>query len=154
MLTYQPQIFTASGRIGRLRYLAYSLLSMVILMGLMGIASLFADSGLILITVPYIVFLVFTLVLGKRRLNDMDYSGWFILLNLIPLVNILVALWLVFGKGTSGSNRFGSAPNANPLSVKIFGLVGPFIFVIGILAAIALPAYQDYVERAKAASIR
>jgi Tfp pilus assembly protein PilE len=31
--------------------------------------------------------------------------------------------------------------------------VMPVIFVIGIVAAIALPAYSDYVKRAKAAQV-
>jgi Tfp pilus assembly major pilin PilA len=35
--------------------------------------------------------------------------------------------------------------------VKILGTVLPLIFVIGIVAAIALPAYQGYVKRAQAA---
>ena len=34
--------------------------------------------------------------------------------------------------------------------VLIGAWIVPFIFILGIAAAVALPAYQDYVNRAKA----
>jgi uncharacterized membrane protein YhaH (DUF805 family) len=40
-----------------------------------------------------------------RRLHDTDHSGWFQLLNMIPLGNFYV-LYLTIKQGTEGSNRF------------------------------------------------
>jgi Tfp pilus assembly major pilin PilA len=37
--------------------------------------------------------------------------------------------------------------------VKIGGLALPAIMIAGIIAAIALPAYQGYMQRAKAAQV-
>jgi uncharacterized membrane protein YhaH (DUF805 family) len=43
-----------------------------------------------------------------KRLHDMDRSGWYSLINLIPVVGTLIILiWLGFFKGTEGENRFG-----------------------------------------------
>ena len=55
-----------------------------------------------------------------------------------------------FIPGTSGSNRFGAPPPPNSTGVILLALILPIIFVIGIVAAIAIPAYQDYATRARA----
>ena len=83
-----------------------------------------------------------------QRSHDMNMSGWWSLAALIPIVGLV---W-VFKGGTAGTNRWGAPPPPNGPMVKIFGLLMPVLFVVGILAAIALPAYQGYVTRAKAAA--
>jgi hypothetical protein len=75
----------------------------------------------------------------------MDWSGWTILLAIIPLVGLI---WL-FKAGSPGENRFGAPPPPNTTGVKVLGLIFPLIAFIGIVAAIALPAYQTYVKRAQ-----
>ena len=45
-----------------------------------------------------------------RRFHDKDKSGWFILINLIPLVGWLISLVMLLDKGTPGKNRFGEYP--------------------------------------------
>jgi uncharacterized membrane protein YhaH (DUF805 family) len=48
-----------------------------------------------------------TLSVGVRRLHDLDRSGWWVLLDLIPLIGwIILLIWFCF-KGTDGPNRFG-----------------------------------------------
>lgn len=155
----QPvKLWSAKGRIGRARFLAYTLFSYIIfivaatLMGLiLGIAGLGRSEGLIvgltfLLAIPYFVFYVLT---GIQRSHDMDWSGWMLFLALIPLV----ALIWVFKSGTKGRNRFGAPPPPNGIGVLIGAWLLPIVTVIGILAAIALPAYQGYVTRAKAAQV-
>lgn len=47
-----------------------------------------------------------------RRLHDLDRTGWWILLGLIPLIGwIILLIWYVT-KGTDGPNRFGPDPLA------------------------------------------
>jgi uncharacterized membrane protein YhaH (DUF805 family) len=62
------------------------------------------------------VFLVAgaTLILLQviKRLHDMDHSGWYTLLLLVPIVNIALGLFLTFKKGTVGPNSFGTDPVA------------------------------------------
>ena len=50
------------------------------------------------------------LAIGARRLHDIDRSGWFQLLSLIPVVGSIVMLVFFLKKGTPGPNRFGPAP--------------------------------------------
>jgi uncharacterized membrane protein YhaH (DUF805 family) len=48
-----------------------------------------------------------SLAIAIRRLHDLDRSGWWILLVLIPLIGAIVLIVWYCSKGTEGSNRFG-----------------------------------------------
>lgn len=149
------KFFSISGRIGRLRYLAWSMavsLLLAILYGasvalppvlmviLVGTASLAALAAVISITV--------------QRLHDIGWSGWLGLLMIIPLIGSVLGLILIFVPGSQKTNSYGAPPPANNLGVVILAFLLPLIFVIGVLSAIAIPAYQDYVQRAQAAQQR
>jgi len=155
---YQPKIFTPEGRIGRLRYLAYGMISYLCIIPVIAIiggiiAATSGGSGELgivgglLIGVVYIALIVFSFILAKRRLNDLNQSGWLSLLLIIPLVNIIVGLWLLFAPGKKESNKYGAYPVKNPVGIVILAIGMPVLMII-ILASVALPAYQDYVERA------
>jgi uncharacterized membrane protein YhaH (DUF805 family) len=157
--TYSPRIFALSGRIGRVRYIAYFMLMYLLLMAAMipalGTGALLERENLsmyfMVMGLIYIPFVVMWVILMRRRFNDTDHSGWFALLIFIPFVNGLVGLYLLFAPGSEGSNDFGPAPEANSRGV-VWGAFSPLIVaLIGIAAAVALPAYQDYTKRAKAA---
>ena len=46
-----------------------------------------------------------------RRLHDVDRSGWWYLLVLIPLIGTLILIFAFYiHRGTPGSNRFGEDP--------------------------------------------
>ncbi len=45
-----------------------------------------------------------------RRLHDIDRSGWWMLLVLIPVVGFIVLLVFFAKAGTPGPNRFGDVP--------------------------------------------
>lgn len=47
--------------------------------------------------------------LAVRRLHDINSSGWYVLLTFAPFGQ-LVILWLMFKKGTSGTNKYGEQP--------------------------------------------
>ena len=155
---FQPvRIFSIAGRIGRLRYLAYvvgsSLLMSIVggaIAGAVGVAanspSLIAGMTILI----YVAIAVFNVMFLIQRSHDMDLSGWFSILAFIPFVGLY---WLFKG-GTPGPNRFGAPPPPNTLGVKILAWVLPVIMLIGILAAIALPAYVNYQTRAKAVQMR
>ena len=72
-------------------------------------------------------------------------SGWFALLWLVPLANL--AFWFI--PGTDGANRYGAKTPPNGLGVVIGVWIVPLLFVGGIIAAVSIPAYQDYVTRAE-----
>ena len=148
--TYSPAIFTWQGRIGRLRYLAYSygvtFLLMLIMAPVAGASAFLgggAEAGSLLVVaftaIVYIAMVVLCVMFAKRRFNDLDRSGWWCLLFLVPIVNLLASIYLMFFPGTQGSNNFGAAPGPNSLGVKILGLIVPILFLVGIAAAVVLP---------------
>lgn len=163
---YEPRIFSTSGRIGRLRYLAYSFVATLVvamaagaLTGIIaalsgGTASNMSSTlAFAAMAAIYIPVLAISFIMIKRRLNDLDQTGWLGLLILIPILNLFVGLYLMLWPGTKGSNTYGPAPTRNSVLLIIFGLILPFIAMVGILAAIAIPAYQTYVKRAQAAQM-
>ena len=79
-----------------------------------------------------------------QRSHDMNLSGWWSIAAFIPLIGLV---W-IFKGGTPGANRWGAPPPPDGWGVRIFGLIGPIVFVVGVLAAVAIPAYQDYTKRA------
>ena len=145
--------WSVRGRIGRLRYIAWTMgasilmaivmgILMAILMPTMGEAG--ASIAMVVGYVPMLVFIVFALI---QRTHDMGWSGWMCLLAFIPLVGLL---W-VFKAGTPATNAYGPPPPPNSTGVKVLAWFFPVIAGIGILAAIALPAYQGYSQRAQQA---
>lgn len=101
---------TVDGRINRLRYflrgLALGLAGMVFYFALYFAVSEVAASIL------YCLVMMAQIPLCIRRSHDMGKSGWWNLLLLVPLVNAVWSLFLLFKKGTEGDNAFGPDPLA------------------------------------------
>ena len=151
------KFFSMSGRLGRVRYLTYSIgytflffLLMFLLGAALGAAGMMEDQAAVMpfITgVSYVVAIAMGLVLARRRSHDFDRSGWFGLLSLVPLVNFL----FLFVPGTDGENRYGKKTPPNRAALLVVSL--SLIAFVGILAAMAIPAYQEYVNRAAAEAV-
>jgi uncharacterized membrane protein YhaH (DUF805 family) len=62
--------------------------------------------------VTLLVFVVPTLSVSVRRLHDIDMRGWWLLLSLTGVGNILLVIWWCI-RGTGGPNRFGPDPLAD-----------------------------------------
>lgn len=52
------------------------------------------------------------LAVGVRRLHDLDKSGWWILINIIPIVGWIIFIVWAATKGTEGPNKFGPPATA------------------------------------------
>jgi uncharacterized membrane protein YhaH (DUF805 family) len=148
------KVFSVSGRIGRARFLAWSLVLLLATYGAMLVAAfslgLSAFVGAPLALVVMVATVVVSVQIGVQRLHDIGWSGWLYLLHLVPVVNFVFALLMLVIPGTTGSNRFGPPPPPNSTAVKILAwlwLVVP-VAMAGIITAIAIPAYQQYLSRA------
>jgi uncharacterized membrane protein YhaH (DUF805 family) len=156
------QFFSPASRIGRLRYFAHcalvtlafylllTVLVMIVASSMGGGSEGFGMALMVMMGLVYIPFIAMFWIIMIQRLHDLDKSGWMSLLMLVPLVNIVVAIYLMCWSGTTGTNRFGKRPPPNKLWHWLVGMLMP-LAIIGIVAAVALPAYQDYVTRAKQA---
>ena len=140
-------------RIGRIRYMAYGMAA-TMLFGFAGVLlgallGAFKASGaaVVVFIAVYAGMAIFHAWLAVRRSRDFNVTGWLALLIFVPLANLV----FLFVPGTDGSNRFGPKPPPNKGAGIFVVLAFLVIAVIGILAAIAIPAYQDYVKRAHAA---
>jgi len=153
---YTPSILSFNGRIGRLRYLAYGMGLNTLLMVVMGIVigvtmgtSAFMGgspegmsmTAMLIGSVFYIGIILVSIMFAKRRLNDLNRSGWWCLLIFVPLANLLFAIYVMFFPGTDGDNNWGPAPAANSIGVLILGWMIPALCVLGIIAAIAIPQF-------------
>lgn len=59
-----------------------------------------------------LVLLLPSLGVTVRRLHDLDRSGWWLLVGLIPIIGGIVMLVWMCSRGTDGGNRFGPDPLA------------------------------------------
>ena len=140
------RMWSARGRLGRLRYLAYTTGAYLIagvVAGILG-AVLGESAAALLLLAVYLAVTVFAVLISIQRSHDMDWNGWTVLLTLIPFV----ALIWIFKRGSAGVNGYGAPPPPNTLGVKILGLLLPTLALIGLLAAIVIPAYAEYTRRA------
>lgn len=140
------RIFSISGRIGRARYILYTMgLPMLIMFAVGLLSAVVGEAGKVLIIVAWVAVIAVSIMLTIQRSHDFNMTGWFALLGLVPLVNL--AFWFI--PGTDGPNRFGAKTQPNGVGLLIAVWIVPVVFVGGIIAAISIPAYQDYVKRAE-----
>ncbi len=141
---FRLNLFSPAGRIGRIRYLGYSMGLSILIMLVTGILS--AATSPAILPLSYIPVIYVSLMLAIKRSHDFNTTGWLSVLVLVPLINFL----FLFIPGTDGPNRFGNktAPNGRAGAIVVVALIG--FALLGIVAAIAIPAYQDYTKRARA----
>jgi uncharacterized membrane protein YhaH (DUF805 family) len=104
-----------SGRARRMEFWYFVLFNLVVYIVLSLIDALLGTynivSGVGLLSGIYsLAVLIPTLALWVRRLHDIDRTGWWILINLIPLIGTIVLLVFALTPGTPGSNRYGPDP--------------------------------------------
>tara|TARA_R110000868_G_scaffold133665_4_gene345391 strand:+ start:88 stop:1032 length:945 start_codon:yes stop_codon:yes gene_type:complete len=135
---------STDGRIGRLRYLAWSMVLMLACLPLFGVAAgFFAVSeilGGLLMVVVGIAVAVVGIMFGVQRLHDIGWSGWLLLVTLVPVVGGVFSLLLFIIPGSSEANRFGPPPPPNSTAVKVLAGLWLAAIGLGLVLAIALPS--------------
>ena len=59
----------------------------------------------------YFLFFIPSLSLYIRRLHDIDRSGWWLLIAIIPFVGIITLIFFWCLKGSQNRNRYGDVAN-------------------------------------------
>lgn len=92
------------------------------------------------------IFSIFSLVVSVKvwiwRMRDINRSPWLLLLLLIPIVNIIVIIFLLFKSGTKWPNKYGEDVINDYKKLggvkRYYGLIQALIF-FGLLAIVFLP---------------
>ena len=124
-------LFAFDGRIGNISYVLGVILALMALLvllalgfgtaeglsrasgyGPMGPPQQFGFNPFLIGLWVFMVVVLLTMVwckaaLAVKRAHDFDASGAWILIGLVPYVNILLLLWLVFFPGSTGANSYG-----------------------------------------------
>src|SRR5262245_11391323 len=147
------KLFSAEGRLGRVRYIGYSfavtflgVIALAIVGGLIGAVA--PDLAEVVTVVGWLVVIVLQILLTIQRAHDMNVTGWLWLISLIPIGALV--FWVV--PGTWGENNYGKAPPPNTMGAVVLACILPIIIVVGIVAASTVPAIQNYAERAAAST--
>ncbi len=148
-------MFSLNGRIGRVRWIAY-------MFGTFFLVSIGVGLVLALVTmgnpeqlkrldfVNSIASLAVFIIVSRRRLQDLGLGPVFLGLAIIPFINLYFFFMMMFKRGDKGANEYGLEPSPNTRAVYALAWIIPAIMVIGILAAVAIPAYQDYTGKSRA----
>ena len=148
--------FSPNGRFGRYSFLAWNfvinIFLMIVAVAVLAIPGATTDLltmtdpnqalnfytssiGLAIIAIVLISFVI-TMIFLIRRLHDINMSGWWSLLSMIPLVNIIFGIFTLIKKGTEGANNFGPE-RATPTWEKIVGIIALIIIVLYIIILIS-----------------
>lgn len=109
------------GRSRRKEYWHFVLFNGIINFVLNILGSVFGGNSVLALIVSVITLIVSlgllvpSIAVGIRRLHDIEKSGWFLLLGIIPLVNFYL-IYLMTLEGTKGDNQYGPDPKAEGFS--------------------------------------
>ena len=109
-------IFTFSGRRNRKSYLFYTLaVTAITLVAAFVIGFLSAATGGlgIILAVLLLPVIVSSWAVGSQRCRDFGWTGWAILLTMIPYLGLVFVVILLVVPGTVGETRYGPDPLGN-----------------------------------------
>lgn len=101
------------GRANRPEYWWFTLFNILVSVGI----------NLLSLVIPFIgiiggLYALATLIpgiaVGVRRMHDINKSGWFLLVGLIPLIGWIWIIVLLVKEGDAGANQYGANPD-NPM---------------------------------------
>ena len=105
------------GRSRRKEYWYFVLFSLIVSLVLSAVDALlgtFGSSNVGLLGGIYgLAVLIPSIAVSVRRLHDIDRTGWWVLIGLVPVIGTIVLLVFAASDGTPGENRFGPNPKAS-----------------------------------------
>ena len=105
---------TFSGRASRSEYWFFYLF--VIIASLVGVLIGVAVGVRLIGDIIALALLLPNIAVSVRRLHDIDRSGWWMLLDFVPVIGWIVLLVWACTRGTVGPNRFGPDPLLGAIS--------------------------------------
>lgn len=109
-----------SGRRNRKSYLLYGLTVFVGLFVIWGIAAALGTNGewtmMVIAGLLTLPVMVSSWAVAGQRCRDFGWTGWAVLITLIPYIGALFALAILFVPGNVGPNRYGPDPLGAPTS--------------------------------------
>ncbi|MAR73742.1 MULTISPECIES: DUF805 domain-containing protein [unclassified Halomonas] len=136
------RLWSTQGRVGSTVYFNNIMLPALVVYFSVAILGSLSESSAESLTVFQIIYsiplIAHSLLQGKRRLNDQNLSGWWQLLYLVPVFNILLACKVFFAYGTDGPNHYGPPPPPpNQSDNRLFRIL---ILTITLLVVVPLSA--------------
>ena len=65
-------------------------------------------------TLYALALLIPSLAVAVRRLHDVNKSGWYLLINIIPIIGWIIVLIKLCTDSTPGENQYGANPKETP----------------------------------------
>ena len=123
--------FDFSGRMGRMTYLLANLLISPVTLILAMIA--LRDQNMVLLLGAFIIPAIINLRASVLRCHDLGWTGWLVLLSLLPYVGAVFWLILLLMPGNAGMNSYGDPPGRSPgkhvaYAAVLCAVVGAFTF--------------------------
>lgn len=132
-------LFGYEGRINRAKYFFAILIYLIPY----GICLLIARESEALGFAIFIPLVFLTAMPVAKRLHDLNHSGWWQLLGLVPLVNFGLGIYMLAWRGTLGPNRFGP----DPLAENATAQDSPFQQVAKSVGGLDIPAAVSKIEQ-------
>ena len=103
-----------SGRARRKEYWMYTLFNILIVMALL-LVMVVLDAAILssVLILYYIGIIIPSIAVGVRRLHDVDKSGWWTLINFVPIIGGIWFLILMVTEGKSLENIYGKNPKVS-----------------------------------------
>ncbi len=123
------EFYSLSPRLNRIKYFALNSFWLSIFFLLVAIDERVTLSPTLMLLI-FIFILPNFLALHIRRLNDIDRSAWWVLINVIPILGGIICFIFSLCPGTKGTNSYGEQqPKADKFYYNLI-LSTPFIFAM------------------------
>jgi uncharacterized membrane protein YhaH (DUF805 family) len=131
-------------RINRVKYFGLLMtwvsigLALVIVGALTGVLDFYLMVIIGLICIPNAI------ILNVRRLHDLNFSGWWVLLTPIPYIGYFICLMVMIWPGSKGENKFGEKPEPAKKWHYVMFLLGLAFCISVFWAAFTLGYYPQF----------
>ena len=106
---------TFSGRARRAEYWWWTLFASLVALApqIVNVGIIRMDGSVNWFSLIALLIILFPgVAVSVRRLHDTGRSGWWLLINLVPLIGYFIFLYWMIKRGDQGSNQFGPDPIA------------------------------------------